>query len=247
MADSAIVALQATALTGRCDNAFFRQKQLKSLHDALRQDSNTIKDAIKADTRVSEQEATTEVALALELVKEYYSSINQAKEREQEYRVANGKNANDQKQPWGVVYIEPQQSHTPFYSAIAALSAALAAGNCIALKVRSFFIETRRVHADELIAREQPPLSSSTSPYRPLPSSRIRHLHHRSFCTIRGSVVIVSSSPPGDTGPAANVRTACFAPQQSHRYCRPHSRSRSSSRAPGHSPLCFRWKLAIRS
>ncbi|KAF1354464.1 ALDH-like protein [Lizonia empirigonia] len=122
MADSAIVALQATALTGRCDNAFFRQKQLKSLHDALRQDSNTIKDAIKSDTRVSEQEATTEVALALELVKEYYSSINQAKELEEEYRVANGKNASDQKQPRGVVYIEP---------------AALAAGNCIALKLEN--------------------------------------------------------------------------------------------------------------
>lgn len=137
MADSALAQLQATVLTARCHNSFFRQKQLKSLHDALRQDSNTIKDAIKSDIRVSEQEAMTEVALSLELVKDHYASINPAKELEEEYRVSNGKDALDQGQPWGVVYIEPQQSHTPFFSIITALSAALAAGNCVALKVSS--------------------------------------------------------------------------------------------------------------
>ncbi|KAF3032491.1 hypothetical protein E8E12_003029 [Didymella heteroderae] len=134
MSDSAIASLQATALTARCHNSFFRQKQLKSLHDALRQDSNTIKDAIKSDTRISEQEATTEVALSLNLVKEHYASINPAKELEQEYRLSNGRDAQDQTQPWGVVYIEPQQNHTPFFSIVSALSAALAAGNCVALK-----------------------------------------------------------------------------------------------------------------
>jgi aldehyde dehydrogenase (NAD+) len=34
------------------------------------------------------------------------------------------------------VYIEAQKNHTPFFSAIVALSAALRAGNCVALKVR---------------------------------------------------------------------------------------------------------------
>lgn len=135
MADSAITTLQATALTARCHNAFFRQKQLKSLHDAVRQDSNTIKDAIKSDTRVSEHEAAAEVALSLDLVKEHCTSIDPAKELDKEYRVSNGKDAQDQAQPWGVVYIEPQQNHTPFFSIITALSAALAAGNCVALKV----------------------------------------------------------------------------------------------------------------
>ena len=135
MSDSAIAQLQATALTARCHNSFFRQKQLKALHDALRQDSNAIKDAIKSDTRVSEQEATAEVALSLHIVKEHYASIDPAKELETEYRVSKGKDAPDQTQPWGVVYLEPQQNHTPFFSIISALSAALAAGNCVALKV----------------------------------------------------------------------------------------------------------------
>ncbi|KAJ4383825.1 hypothetical protein N0V86_000668 [Didymella sp. IMI 355093] len=135
MSDSAIANLQATALTARCHNSFFRQKQLKCLHDVLRQDSRAIEDAIKSDARVSEQEAIAEVALSLDLVKELYASINPVKELEDEYRVSNAKDAQNQTQPWGVVYIEPQQGHTPFFSIVTALSAALAAGNCIALKL----------------------------------------------------------------------------------------------------------------
>jgi acyl-CoA reductase-like NAD-dependent aldehyde dehydrogenase len=135
MANAALTALQATALTARCHNAFFRQKQLKSLHDALRLESDALKDALKADTYISEQEAMTEVARVLDLVKEHHNSVNPATELEQEYRVTNGKDAHNQTRPWGVVYIEPQQSHTPLFSVIASLSAALAAGNCVALKV----------------------------------------------------------------------------------------------------------------
>jgi aldehyde dehydrogenase (NAD+) len=134
--DVALANLQATALTARCHNSFFRQKQLKSLHDSFRSNAASIKDAIKQDTRVSDAEATTEVALALDVVKEHYSSLEPKKELEAEYRITNGKDAADRRDPWGVVYVEPQRSHTPFYSTIVALSAALAAGNCVALKVR---------------------------------------------------------------------------------------------------------------
>jgi aldehyde dehydrogenase (NAD+) len=133
--DLALANLQATALTARCHNAFFRQKQLKFLHDALRDGTSKIKDAIKQDTSVSDAEATAEVALALDVVKEHHGSINVKKELELEYRISNGKDASDGRVPWGVVYVELQRNHTPFYAAIVALSAALAAGNCVALKV----------------------------------------------------------------------------------------------------------------
>lgn len=133
--DVALANLQATALTTRCHNAFFRQKQLKALHDTLRNSSSAIRDAIKQDTRVSEEEATTEVALALNTISDHYSSIDTKKELEQEYRITNGKNAADEREPWGVAYVESQRDHTPFFSAIVAISAALAAGNCVALKV----------------------------------------------------------------------------------------------------------------
>ncbi|KAF1933854.1 ALDH-like protein [Didymella exigua CBS 183.55] len=131
---SAIAELHATALTARCHNAFFRQKQLKALHDALRRDSSTIRDAIRSDTRVSEQEATVEIALSLDLVRAHYAVIDPARELEDEYRVSNGRDAQNQTQPWGVVYIESQR-HTPLFSIVAALSAAMAAGNCVALKL----------------------------------------------------------------------------------------------------------------
>jgi aldehyde dehydrogenase (NAD+) len=132
----ALANLQATALAARCHNAFFRQQQLKFLHDALRNNVSAIKDAIKSDTHVSDVEASTEVALALNVVKEHYSAINPKKELEEEYRIAHGKNAENSTKPWDVAYIEPQRNHTPFFSAIVALSAAVAAGSCVALKVR---------------------------------------------------------------------------------------------------------------
>ncbi|KAH7402664.1 Aldehyde/histidinol dehydrogenase [Pyrenochaeta sp. MPI-SDFR-AT-0127] len=133
--DVAIANLQASALTARCHNALFRLKQLKSLHETLRNNSGTIKDAIRQDSGVSDEEAITEVAFALEIVKEHYSSIDVKKALEQEYRITNGQNASQERKPWGVAYIEPQRSHTALLSAIAPLSAALTAGNCVALKL----------------------------------------------------------------------------------------------------------------
>lgn len=134
--DVALANLQSTALTARCHNVFFRQKQLKSLHDTLRSNATSVKNAIKQDNRMSDAEATTEVALALDAVREHYSSLDFKKELEEEYRITNKKNAVDWRDPWGVVYLEPQRNHTHFFSVVVALSAALAAGNCVALKVR---------------------------------------------------------------------------------------------------------------
>ncbi|KAF2132054.1 ALDH-like protein [Dothidotthia symphoricarpi CBS 119687] len=135
--DNALASLQATAFTARCHNAYFRQKQLKSLHDVLRNDSSVIKDAISQDSHVSEGEAATEVAVALDVVREHYDSVDAKKELAEEYRVTNGKDASDRREPLGVVYIEPLRTHTPFFSTVVAVSAALAAGNCVALKVEN--------------------------------------------------------------------------------------------------------------
>jgi aldehyde dehydrogenase (NAD+) len=137
MADATVANLQATALTARCHNPLFRQKQLKALHDTLRQSAEEVRDAIVSDSCASEQEATTEVATALDLVKRHYSSINASKELEEEYLVGHGKDDSDKRTPWGVTFIEPHRTHTPFFSVIAALCAALVTGNCVALKVRN--------------------------------------------------------------------------------------------------------------
>jgi aldehyde dehydrogenase (NAD+) len=168
--DVAVADLQATALTARCHNVFFRQKQLKSLHDSLRNNVSSIKDAIKRDSRVSDAEATTEVALALDVVKAHYDSIDTKEELKREYRISNGANASDGRDPWGVIYIEPQQNHTPLYSAVVALSAALVTGNCVALKVCAQFRRTWCVIANAIPAGEQPPRTSVVTPKIATPS-----------------------------------------------------------------------------
>ncbi|KAF2688096.1 hypothetical protein K458DRAFT_440814 [Lentithecium fluviatile CBS 122367] len=137
MSDAALAGLQATALTARCHNVYFRQKQLKSLHDILRKDTAAVKDAIKQDTHVSDADATIEIALGLAVIKEQHTALDPQKALKEEYQIAHGEDASDGREPWGVVYVEPQQSHTPFYSVVVALSAALAAGNCVALKLEN--------------------------------------------------------------------------------------------------------------
>ncbi|KAF2113758.1 Aldehyde/histidinol dehydrogenase [Lophiotrema nucula] len=129
--------LQTTADTGQCHNPYFRQEQLKSLHDILRTNVDDIKASLVQDSGITDVEASTEIARALSLVKQHYNSLEPAKELEQEYLIAKGKDAANRREPWGVVYIDPDLSHTPLFSVIAPLSAALVAGNCVALKIEN--------------------------------------------------------------------------------------------------------------
>ncbi|KAF2021436.1 ALDH-like protein [Aaosphaeria arxii CBS 175.79] len=135
--DVIVAQLQATARTDQCRNVFFKQSELKALHDALRSNASQIKEAIQKDTSVSSSEARTEVAVALSIVKDHYQSLDPKKELEYEYRTSKGIDTLDRREPWGLVYIEPDLRHTPFLSVIAPLSAAIAAGNCVLLKLES--------------------------------------------------------------------------------------------------------------
>lgn len=67
-------------------------------------------------------------------MKDQYASIDFDQMMEEEYRIANGKDAADRRVAAGIVYIVPS-SHTLFYSVIAPLSVAIAAGNCAVLEV----------------------------------------------------------------------------------------------------------------
>lgn len=136
MATTSLANLAATALTGRSSNPFFRREQLKFLHDTLRGEIDSIRDALRQDQPVTDAEATIEIATALRHLKTHYAGIDQKAELESEYRPTKAKDAADRTEPWGVVCIEPNLEHTPFFSVIEPLGAAIAAGNCIALKVR---------------------------------------------------------------------------------------------------------------
>lgn len=133
----ALANLHATALTSRCNNPYFRHEQLKSLHDALRNQIDSIRSAIRQDTTCTDTEATLEIAAALRVVKEHYATIDPKRELANEYKPAHALDAQDRAEPWGLVYIEPNLGHTSFLSVLGPLSAAIAAGNCVALKVRT--------------------------------------------------------------------------------------------------------------
>ena len=136
MATTALADLRATALTSRCHNPYFRHEQLKSLHDTLRKEIQSIRNALRQDTACTDVEATVEIATALEIIKGHYATIHPKKEIEEEYMIVNGKDARSRTEPWGLVYIEPNLAHTPFLTVLEPLSAAVAAGSCVALKVR---------------------------------------------------------------------------------------------------------------
>jgi acyl-CoA reductase-like NAD-dependent aldehyde dehydrogenase len=67
-------------------------------------------------------------------VKDQYASINFDQMLEEEYLIANGKDAANRRAAAGIVYIVPS-THTLFYSVIAPLSVAVAAGNCVVIEV----------------------------------------------------------------------------------------------------------------
>ncbi|KAJ4286843.1 hypothetical protein N0V90_013096 [Kalmusia sp. IMI 367209] len=147
---AALAALQATTLTRRCHNPYFRREQLKALHDALRIKSQILCNAIKQDTDVTDSEASIEVAAVLRILKEHHAEIDPKQELEEEYRISKGRDARDRTNPWGIIYLEPKWIHTPLFSLLGALSAAIAAGNCILLRSDTFQIVSSSPSAGEL-------------------------------------------------------------------------------------------------
>lgn len=119
---------------GRTQNTRYRQTQFQRLQSVLVEHIAEIQDAIRADSGHSRQEVRAEVVLALQELRTHYASLSLEKDLEVEYRIANGKDNVDGCRGAGIVYIMPC-THTLFFSVISALTAALAAGNCIVLEV----------------------------------------------------------------------------------------------------------------
>lgn len=127
-------AIIAGNIDGRTDNVRYRQRQFHRLQASILQHLTELKEAISQDSGHSEEEVQTEVCLSLKEIRSHYSSLNFEKSVQVEYRVARGEDNVDRKKGAGIVYIIPS-THTIFYSVIAALGAALAAGNCIIVEV----------------------------------------------------------------------------------------------------------------
>jgi acyl-CoA reductase-like NAD-dependent aldehyde dehydrogenase len=121
--------LRAAAIDGRTHNIYYRQHQLEALHKALLDHATEIKEAIAADYDHSPAEIAVEIHLALSALKQSYETLQPAKAHADEYLLASVNDAPSSKIPAGIAYIEPC-THTLFFSVIAPLGAAIAAGSC---------------------------------------------------------------------------------------------------------------------
>ncbi|PLB46156.1 ALDH-like protein [Aspergillus steynii IBT 23096] len=126
--------LLAASIDGRCHNTRYRQSQLQCLQSALVHHVEELKKSIQSDSGHSAGEVSAEICLALQELRTHYLSLDLQRDLEAEYRVANGRDNLDGKRGVGIVYIAPC-THTLFFSVVSALSAAVAAGNCVILEV----------------------------------------------------------------------------------------------------------------
>ena len=136
MAKPQFADIQAAVTDGRTRNVYYRQTQLLRLHKNLVQEADNIITVIKSDTGNSRTEAIVEYSLALSVLKERNAELDPEQELRDEYSVAKGQDAARTRVGVGVVFIQAQTEHTPFFSVIAPLSAAIAAGNCVIIQVR---------------------------------------------------------------------------------------------------------------
>lgn len=127
--------LRASVIDGRAHNVYYRQHQLEALHQALLNHASEIREAIAADYDHSPAEIAIELHLVLSALKRNYDLLQPPQAHSNEYLLAEGKDAPANRAPAGIVYIEPCV-HTLFFSVVAPLSAAIAAGNCVIVLVR---------------------------------------------------------------------------------------------------------------
>jgi acyl-CoA reductase-like NAD-dependent aldehyde dehydrogenase len=128
--------LLAASIDGRTHNIYYRQHELEALHQALLAHASELKTAIEADTHHTPAEIAIEIHLALAALKTSYETLQPTKSLADEYLIASGKDAPENRVPVGIAYIETC-AHTPLYSVVAPLSAAIAAGNCVIVLVSS--------------------------------------------------------------------------------------------------------------
>lgn len=130
MTGDSFARIEIANLEGRVQSTRFRQNLLLSLHSTLRSSERIVKDAIRADTGHTDSEITLEYTLAISEVRTHYGRLSLEEDLKSQ-RALEDLSATTNV---GIVYITPSKRNL-FYSAISAISAALAAGNCVILEV----------------------------------------------------------------------------------------------------------------
>lgn len=126
--------LRSAKIDGRTENVRYRQTQLQYLHRELAANQDDIRGALRKDSGFSDAETDVEFANAMNVLRELYDALDFDKSLKDEYSVTRHSDYVQRRVGVGLVYIEPGTAF-PFFSTIAPLCAAIAAGNCILLHI----------------------------------------------------------------------------------------------------------------
>jgi acyl-CoA reductase-like NAD-dependent aldehyde dehydrogenase len=129
--------VRSAAIDGRLQNVYYRKTQLKQLFDVLVQKSQLIRNTIAEDSEHRRVEVELEFFLSVQSLKDSYNALNPERELKNEYLIANGQDSPLNREPIGIVIIEPT-AHTFLYSVITTVGSAIAAGNTFILWVSRF-------------------------------------------------------------------------------------------------------------
>lgn len=124
--------IEISCLEHRAESIRLMQRQFHALHAALRASESSIKAAISADIGYSDLEIELQYSLAIADLRSHYENLDLEKDNASRSTLCNPSATTS----IGIVYVQPSRKDL-FYSVIAALTAALAAGNCVIVEVNS--------------------------------------------------------------------------------------------------------------
>nr|OQO17170.1 hypothetical protein B0A51_15374 [Rachicladosporium sp. CCFEE 5018] len=133
---AALARLRAAKIDGRTENVRYRQSQLQYLYRELIALQDELRAAIRKDSSISEAEADVEFAAGMTCVKDAYETLDFDKSLSDEYSVARGQDVTQRRRGVGLVYVKTGIDF-PFFSVLAPLAAAVAAGNCVLVQVNA--------------------------------------------------------------------------------------------------------------
>ncbi|KAK5053857.1 hypothetical protein LTR84_001819 [Exophiala bonariae] len=124
----------AAAVDGQAQSQRFIQRQLSRLHEHFVRDGPEIRAAMKNDGSQTTSEIEIQYTLALETITKSFSESDFQKLLATEYKIAYSENTPDHRCAYGAAYIAPA-TYNLVYSTVAAVSTAIAAGNCVILEL----------------------------------------------------------------------------------------------------------------
>ena len=130
----AFAQLRAAKIDGRTESIRYRQNELQGLHKALRESADTLCEAIQKDAQGPRVEADSEYYMGMLAVRDAYKSLDFGKELKEEYLIASNKDNENRRVGYGIVFLRPT-THSRFFSIVAPLALAIAAGNCVLLEL----------------------------------------------------------------------------------------------------------------